>query len=226
MSMLEINSSFERYELATLLGGRKSLGFSCSVEMKIDKLGVRLKELMKPRLYYRTRKIDSIKKQSVHLLGGAAFTSPKLSRSMKNCDEIICFVATIGHGVEKEIVRLMDQNHLSDAYILDSMGSVTAENMVETFYQRMRTKYRAEGKGVTLRFSPGYCDWPVTDQKQLFSSFDSVQIAVELMDSCLMLPRKSISGVFGLFPFNPNLSVSSYNPCSECEKRDCLWRRK
>ena len=108
---------------------------------------------------------------------------------------------------------------------MDAMGSVAVENMVEKFHQCMRIKYTAEGKKATLRFSPGYCDWPLTDQKKLFSFFDSFQLNVKLTDSCLMQPRKSISGVFGVISPDMSLPAHPYNPCSECERFDCIARR-
>ena len=151
------------------------------------------------------------------------FKSPKLSRTLKNSDEIVCFIATIGNAIEDEIIRLMDKKRIAEAYILDAMGSVVVESMVEQFHQRMEAKYTAEAKTVTLRFSPGYCDWPITEQKKLFTLFGSEFVDVELLDSCLMRPRKSISGVFGLMP-NGNPKVS-YNPCCECKKTDCTARR-
>jgi hypothetical protein len=224
MTKLKINPGLRRKELARLLGGKKSHHFSHSVTVKIEKLEGILEECVKPRLYYRYRPIDSIN-ASVHLEGGPCLKSRKLSKTMKDCDEIICFIATIGDGIEKEIKRLTDENHLAGAYILDAMGSLAVESVVEKFYQRMSAKYRAEGRGVALRFSPGYCDWPITDQKKIFSLFDAFQLNVKLSESCLMQPRKSISGVFGITPFHMSPPTARYNPCSECQKRHCIARR-
>jgi len=222
MHIAKINPDFNRHELIRLLGGGKSHRPSHSVQIKIEKLEVKLKEFINPLFSYRTGKIESINNGSVHIQEGPSFKSPKLSKTLNNCGKIICFIATIGDSIEKEIVRLTNENRLSDAYILDSMGSVAVENMVEQFYQGMKAQHKTEGKEITLRFSPGYCDWPVADQKKLFSLFDSVPTGVKLMDSCLMLPRKSISGIFGVLPSN----MPAYNPCSECNNINCVDRRE
>jgi cobalamin-dependent methionine synthase I len=162
---------------------------------------------------------------SVGLEEGTTFRSRKLAQVLKDSEEIICFVATLGRRLDREIGCLMAEKRLSEAYVLDAMGSVAVEGMVEHFYQRKQIEFAAENKSVTLRFSPGYCDWPVTDQKQLFSLFGSEQAGVELLDSCLMTPRKSISGVFGLF-YSTNTHLDSpYNPCRDCRKIDCMARR-
>ncbi|MBN2514906.1 MAG: hypothetical protein JXC33_02610 [Deltaproteobacteria bacterium] len=144
---------------------------------------------------------------------------------MKHCKDAVCFIATIGDGVEKEIARLTEEERLFDAYILESMGSMAVENMVDAFFKDMETKYNAQDKGITLRFSPGYCDWSVKEQKKLFRLIDATRIDVTLTDSCLMHPRKSISGIFGIHPFDGDNPVFQYNPCSDCMKKDCTARR-
>jgi cobalamin-dependent methionine synthase I len=133
----------------------------------------------------------------------------------------VCFVGTIGTEVENEINSLLGKQKLADAYILDAMASVAVENMIDRFQDLMENRYSAEDRTVTLRFSPGYCDWPVTQQKKLFNIFESRQLKVELLDSCLMKPRKSISGVFGITP----QKCTSYNPCRDCPIRNCDSRR-
>lgn len=224
MNTLEINPSLAEHDLARLFGGGKSSGFSRGVALRIDKLKGIFKKLLTPELCYRKVNIDSINNGSVCLQGGPIFKSPKLSRTLQSCETIICFIATIGCRIEKEIRQLTGRNSLAGAYILDSMGSVAVESMVEKFHRRMGNHYKAQEKGVTLRFSPGYCDWPVTEQKKLFNVFDSSQLGVTLSDSCLMQPRKSISGVFGVTPSNGK-TPGPYNPCTDCRKYNCIARR-
>ncbi len=225
MSVMEINSSIEKSDLSILFGGKYTRRFSHSINRKIDDFQTRLEDLTTPELSYRIKKIESVSKGSTCLQEGTKFKSLKFSKAMELCEDIVCFIATIGSGIEEESVRLMRENRLSDSYILDSMGSIVVENMVDKFYNDMKKKYELKGGGVTLRFSPGYCDWPITEQKKLFRLLGSDLTGVQLTDSCLMQPRKSVSGVFGVLPSNVNLPVSPYNPCLECKKQDCIARR-
>jgi hypothetical protein len=220
-----INPIVETYELSRLFGRAGHQGFSCSLSTKLNGCKETLSGLINPGLHYRIQRIDDVGRGSVSIQGGITFKSPNLSRALKDSDEIVCFVATIGGAIEGEISRLMAEKHLSKAYILDAMGSVAVENMVEQFHQRQKTKFAAHSKATTLRFSPGYCDWPVTDQEKLFTLFDSESTGVELLDSCLMQPRKSISGVFGLFHTHIPRVSPPYNACRACEKTDCIARR-
>jgi hypothetical protein len=73
----------------------------------------------------------------------------------------------------------------------------------------------------------GYCDWSLREQTAVFNQFeDSKSLGVTLSDSCLMTPRKSVSGVFGIIPKNGNQTIADYNPCTNCSKTDCIARRK
>jgi hypothetical protein len=224
MLEMPIRPSFRKNELARLLGGKGPQTFSRSIKVKIEKLGPKLAGLMKPDLYYRFTEIGSIRADSVRLKGGITLASKKLSKTLSHCEELVCFVGTIGAKLEDEINRLTRQNRCSQAYILDAMASVAVENMIDDFQRHMEKALKPEQKGTTLRFSPGYCDWPLTEQKKLFRLFESHDLNVTLADSCLMQPRKSISGLFGIIPFQAH-TAAAFNPCSDCGKKGCSMRR-
>jgi hypothetical protein len=222
MTTIRIEPNIDNAELAKLLGGQKTKKLSKSINKKVQIAGRKLKRLIKPSLHYRIVKSSVMDKAIVKLKGTVELTSAKLATTLKNAERTVCFIGTIGTDVENEINMLLGEQKLADAYILDAMGSVAVENMIDRFQDLMGNKFIAEGKTITLRFSPGYCDWAVTQQKKLFNIFDPKDLNVELLDSCLMKPRKSISGVFGIAPQD---SVS-YNPCRDCPTRSCDSRRE
>lgn len=221
MQLMEIQPRLQTNHLAEALGNSENRNFSNSLRSRVGVCKKKLDGLIRPRLIYRVEKIAENGKASVCLNGAVCFKSRKLSTALQDSEKIVCFVGTIGRAIERQVNKLMQDNHLAEAYVLDAMGSVVVEDMVERFQQHMEAKCKEESKTVTLRFSPGYCDWSITDQKKLFSVMDSEQIGVQLTDSCLMQPRKSISGVFGIAPQG---SVP-YNPCVDCSKTNCEARR-
>jgi hypothetical protein len=184
-----------------------------------------LYRLINPRLLFIRERISKVEGGRVYLHGGMKLKSPKLSRTLRDSEELICFVTTIGGEIDFEINRMMRQGHLSEAFIMDALGSVAVESVAEQFHRRMESRYSENDKAVTLRFSPGYCDWPIEEQRKLFELFDSNTACIELNDSCLMIPRKSISAVFGVYPVNGDPTPSPYNPCIDCPKLDCPSRR-
>ena len=225
MPLLTAIPNVSDQDLARHMGKRKDRAFSRSLSSKIILLKKKLHALANPVLSYRMYRVETVYKNGVELEGNLCLKSSKLARTFNGCKEVVCFLGTIGTRIEKEIVRLMGQRRLSDAYVLDVMGSVTTENMVAQFYRRMKKLHETDNKTVTYRFSPGYCDWSVTDQKPLFRLLDAKAVGVQLTDSCLMQPRKSISGVFGIYPHHDGSPRKIYNPCLECRKKDCQARR-
>jgi hypothetical protein len=207
------------------LGGRKNRSFSRSLRIKVQNGARLLYRLMNPSLLFTRERIKKVERGRIYLHGGMTLTSPKLSRALRDSEELICFLATIGGEIDFEINRMMRQGRLSDAFVMDALGSVAVESVAEQFHRRMERKYSEGDKAVTLRFSPGYCDWPIGEQRKLFELFDSNTAAIELKDSCLMIPRKSISAVFGVYPFSGDSVQPPYNPCVDCPKTDCPSRR-
>ena len=222
---MEVTPTIDKNDLANFFGSDEFGNVSRSVCNKAAKLETVFEKLVDPSLYHQNLEIDSVEKGAVLLEEGLEFKSPKLSKTLKGCEEVICYIATLGASVEEEIQRLMNEKRLSKAYILDSMASVAVENMAASFHRSMKREYETKGRQVTLCFSPGYCDWNITDQKKLFSMFNSKELNVELTDSCFMQPRKSISGVFGITAQDSNPIEPSYNPCLECKREDCSARR-
>jgi hypothetical protein len=220
---LSIAPLIDGNELIKRLGGRKGGAFSRSLRIKLLRGARTLFRLMSPRLLFVKEQIKTVEGGRVYLKSGMTLKSPKLSRTLRDSEKIICFVTTIGGEIDLEINRMMRQGHLSEAFIMDALASVAVESAAEQFHRRMEREYSLRDRAVTLRFSPGYCDWPVQEQRKLFELFGSNTAGVVLKDSCLMIPRKSISAVFGVYPVNGN--STPYNPCTDCSKIDCPTRR-
>jgi hypothetical protein len=225
MESISINPSIETDELSRYFGSGGRRGFSSSLRTKVDNYYKKIGNLLEPRLFYKIEKITRIDNKSITISGNTVFRSRNLSLALKNSYRLVCFIATVGSAIENEVNRLFAHKRLSEAYILDTMGSVAVESTVERFHQSKKAPFISKDKAVTLRFSPGYCDWPITEQKKLFNLFGSELRGIKLLDSCLMQPRKSISGVFGLVHCSNPTSFQPYNPCRYCRKTDCVARR-
>ena len=221
----QITISFDHEKLGHLLE-RQEFGRFSDLRFKgRGDLNEALQELASPALSYTVKKIQNIEKDTVRIGGGVPFKSPILAKVLAPCEEAVFFVVTIGSAIEEEVARLNDGGRLTDAYILDRLGSLTAEYTVNTFYGHMKRHYGKKGFGLTLRFSPGYCDWPITEQKKLFHLVDTDRIGVTMTASCLMHPRKTVSGIFGLYRRNAEGKPRLYNPCAHCDNRTCNARR-
>ena len=220
-NFMKIHPQVEESKLAKLLGGKRNQELPKSIKSKLRVLEDTFNSLITPDIHYRMIDFTVKDEGVIRIEGTIEFESKNLSEVMKSAEKLVCFIGTLGPRIEEEVGALMQDNDLSEAYILDAMGSVAVEDLVDKFQLTIKSECERVGKTVTLRFSPGYCDWPLTEQKKLFSLFEPEDIPVQLLDSCLMQPVKSISGVFGIVPQGSAL----YNPCHYCDDRACKARR-
>ena len=130
---------------------------------------------------------------------------------------------TLDGYLEEAVSHLADNGFVVQARVLDAIGSDAAEQVAEHVRDVITEGARAQGLSTSQRFSPGYCDWEVDQQRILFRAMNGSSAFIELTDKCLMIPRKSISGIIGIGTFESG--VESYNPCKTCCQRDCPGRR-
>jgi len=182
------------------------------------------RRLLRPSVVYTEKRIRNADSGSLILEEDVAFRSGKLSKTLEKCDRAAIFIATVGKGIDSYIKKLVTRKKLADAYIFDAIGSVAAEDTVERFQRMFDHRSHPRKERTTLRFSPGYCDWRVEEQKKIFRVLDNSLIGVHLTPTCLMTPRKSVSGVFGIGR-EVEIDRHSINPCSLCGQRRCIARR-
>jgi hypothetical protein len=148
--------------------------------------------------------------------------SAKLKRVLSPCRSAVVFLTTLGKEVDA-LIKNKFKVKPSYGYILDTAASVAVESATENLMARIERRF--EGNvAATLRYSPGYCDWDLREQKKLSRIIPYEEIGVTLSKSYLMSPRKSISGIAGIYP--KDSLQNSGNACLNCSRIDCPYRRK
>jgi len=111
----------------------------------------------------------------------------------KDAEKVALCLCTIGPDLEDEINQLMEKNEMVRALILDSLGSEAAEEVAIQSDRRLADMARELRFWPSKRYSPGYGKWDVKEQKYIFQVLPGKDIGVSLTESCMMLPRKSVS---------------------------------
>lgn len=148
-------------------------------------------------------------------VAGFTFRSRVLRRNLDQAQKVFPFIMTAGPALEAAASSAGD---LLRQYYLEEMANIALENGAVWLAGRLKTRY---GFSELASMDPGSLeDWPITEQPKLFSIFGDTErlIGVRLTDSMLMLPRKSISGIF--FP-----SEEGFTSCQLCERAACPARR-
>ena len=179
--------------------------------------------LIAPSYSYVIRDIKSVKGPRVVIEGSVTFQSEVIAQLLEQCEKVAVFALTIGNHLEELVAHLAESKVIVQAAVLDAIGSGATEKVADFVQGRIVEAARAQGLCASQRFCPGYCDWNVREQKRVFQAMNGNFAGVRLTEGCLMLPRKSMSGIIGIGPCNGN--IENYNPCKSCNKHDCPGRR-
>ncbi len=177
-------------------------------------------EFINPAAYYTINPITSVGSPEVSV-GELHFTSHNLAQVFSGCSQAAIFVVTIGKALEMEVDQLTKEGSILSALVLDTVGSVAVEKVADELESMFRDFAAAKGGKISWRYSPGYCDWDIAQQKELFRGLDGNPIGVNLTDACSMKPRKSISGIIGGGEF-----CSVFSACRSCNRKNCPNRRE
>ena len=148
-------------------------------------------------------------------------TGIKIMKQLVSARGAILFICTAGAGIGDRSSELMAKGDFMEGYILDVIGSVTVERAIDKIYNTLEIEMTPNGLKLTNRYSPGYCGWALQEQKQLFCLFPNNFCGIQLLDSFLMNPVKSISGIMG---FGENVKNGIYE-CQICELVTCFYRK-
>ncbi len=147
---------------------------------------------------------------------------------VKEADGLALFVTTLGDPVSAKIQELFKENDPATACMLDGIASERAESAAtllgESFLDSLLHNGEADSGTRVLPYSPGYCGWHITGQRRLFAFLDPGRIDIELNDSCLMSPLKSVSGVLVAGPGEIHAFENDFDFCLDCATWECRER--
>jgi hypothetical protein len=211
-------------EVAALLGYPNGKKIPPKVLASLTELQSRAAELFQPMYQYAIFPIRSIDRelQTVTLDNTHVFHGEGIAEALRYSSQAAIFLVTLGHPIVEEIERL-NRVDVSRGFFLDVLSSVAAENLAEQVHVEIARLVLREGLHVGHRYSPGFCDWDLTQQRVLFSLLDSSLLSVQLTDHYMMIPRKSVSAIIGVGGNHEEMAIS---PCGNCRRTDCMARRE
>ncbi len=179
-----------------------------------------LAALLDPKAVYVVLAVRDFHHRAIELEGGATFEGQLAARALAGAEEVALAVCTIGASLEKRMEELFSDEPMR-AMALDGAGVAALSKITERVVADVRQVADDHAWGVGMRAQPGQEGWPIRQQRVIFEHLPADDIGVHLTDSCLMIPRKSVSFVMGMGPDMRPDAVA----CDFCSKRDrCPWR--
>lgn len=146
---------------------------------------------------------------------GIRFSSRVLRVNMEQAYRVFPFLATCGQELQTWAEGFED---LLERYWAEAIKESALACARQALFNHMEAHYNP---GRTASMSPGSLqDWPIQEQQPLFRLFGdrAGQIGVQLTESMLMIPTKTVSGI--RFP-----TEVAFESCQLCPREGCPGRR-
>jgi hypothetical protein len=176
--------------------------------------------LVEPKVLYKTCYVEEKLAEGV-IIEGMQLSSKVLRKNLDKIERVFPFVITIGNKFGE---KLDTCNDLLEKFYLDTIGNVALNQVRLSLKDHLKQKY---GMEKTAFMAPGSLpNWPIEQQKPLFKLLGDVQasIGVKLTESLLMLPAKSVSGIY--FPTETSFFSCQLCPRERCESRKAKYSQK
>jgi hypothetical protein len=159
-------------------------------------MAARADELAAPDARLRLVPVLALDETRATLARGTRFTGRAVARHLDGARHAVAFVLTLGPALEAEVAALGERHDLLEAYLLDLAGWAGIEAAVRALRRDLlaalpRTR-------VSHRLGPGHRDWPLEEQRDLVALFEGEDAPVRLSEHGVLIPFKSISGIFGV----------------------------
>lgn len=186
-----------------------------AAEILVDTVYLKLRNEVQAR-YVLQRQDVSVDARGVTLGCGVRFNSCGLAHHLKGCREVLLLGATLGSRVDVAIHRLVLGSVAEGA-----AAQAVAASLIESYCDEVQAGLDTGDLVQRPRFSPGYGDWQLAEQRLLFSVLDCAKrIGLTLTDGLMMAPSKSVTAVIGL----SHDAACVRNKCMTCSNINCPYR--
>ena len=150
---------------------------------------------------------------------GMRFESKNLAGHLQGCQKAAVLAATLGSNADTVLRRLALTNVAQAA-----AAQAVCAALIESYCDETEAEIAAAaGLHLKPRFSPGYGDWRLEDQRQLLMLLDCAKrIWLILTYSYILSPIKSVTAVIGL----TEDTVCNNSKCAACVNRACEFRKE
>ena len=179
----------------------------------------RLRETAQPRAVWRV-----FDYRPGEPLGGTAYIpeGEDVRAFLADCDQVILLAVTLGAGPDL-LQRRRRLHDMSGALILDAAGSAAVENVCDKLGADLAAAFAP--RHLTDRFSPGYGDLPLNQQRWFFSLLDiNRRLGVSLTESGLMVPQKTVTALVGVSDREQPKRPTGCESCALAER--CAFRKE
>ena len=125
--------------------------------------------------------------------------SRSIVKLLVNSSAAVFFSATAGSAIVEAAAEAFKNGDGASAVIYDAVGSETAEAAVDWLNMYIGGELKRRGESLTsMRFSPGYGDFLLENQRHFFELLKLEDFGVKLTDRYIFMPEKTVTAIAGI----------------------------
>lgn len=178
--------------------GKNSGSYGAMLEMCRETY-MKYRDIFQPSFRYKTLKIKKKdpENERVEFEEGFSFSGKGVFRLLRHSEAAAVWLLTLGDEIDSK-VNTLEEEDISEAYFLNAAASSVIEGVQVMLQGIVEQRAVLEGFHTSKRFSPGYPGWDLPEQETLISILKAAELGIRLTEAYLMLPQKSLSGIYGL----------------------------
>ena len=166
-------------------------------ETLIEEAVEKVRPLLAPKACYCRYPLSLSAPDTVVLPYGSVHSS-HLYKNLEGCSEVWIFAATIGAAFDRQLAR-ESLRSMTVAAMMQAVGASAVEAVCDGLNEELVQVAAEEGKECVRRYSPGYGNYALENQKGVFALLNPAKhIGLSLTDSLLMKPEKSVTALIGI----------------------------
>ena len=143
--------------------------------------------------------VMEIKDARIILPDGVEFESRQLAKLLANCNEMVLIGATAGREIMDAIEADATGANVTRGIVLDAAASEIVDASLDWIMDYFNQTLRRENRRLLgKRYSAGYGDLFLETQKLIYGLLQLDRIGIEITESCMLVPEKSVTAITGI----------------------------
>ncbi|HAN44403.1 MAG TPA: methionine synthase [Ruminococcaceae bacterium] len=162
---------------------------------------------------------------TAHIAGTTLqISGDSIKKHLGGSSTCLLFAATLGGAIEREI-SLAKISNLTKAIVLDAACTAAIESYCDSLEPMLECEFVPDGYALNFRFGIGYGDVDISLQNEFCRVLDTQRkIGLTVSDSGILLPRKSVTAIYGIVPQTEKKPKTGCKACSNYQ--NCNFKRR
>jgi len=155
--------------------------------------------LCEPKGSWTRSDITGRSADSLTFSNGIVINSRSVSELLSSSIAAVFFCATAGNAIVDLAGESFKNGDGASAVIYDAVGSESAEAAIDCINTYIARELKRRGESLTsMRFSPGYGDFLLENQRRFFELLKLEDFGVKLTERYIFIPEKTVTAIAGI----------------------------